>query len=346
RAARRLTRAAAIFLGCALSFLAQVSPTGAAAPSGARITDDLYGTHFVSPDEGWAVGTFGAIFRTHDGGRTWRPQVSHTSEQLFSIDFADPANGWTVGGSGLILHTQDGGETWQIQNSGTDHHLFKVTALDPQHAWAVGDWGTMLATQDGGKTWENRSLSRDVILYGQSWPDATHSWVVGEGGVILVTTDGGQTWTDQTSGVEKTLFGVFFADTQRGWATGIDGLLLHTTDGGQTWQLQRGKAEVGELEQVGVAEALGNAGLYAVAVDGKIGYAVGDIGTVFVTTDGGETWRRVEMPGESSFKWMRDVSLVTGARGLLVGANGTVIRVAGARILAPEKGTDAPTTSH
>src|SRR5262249_21647890 len=43
-AARRLTRAAAIFLGCALSFLAQVSPTGAAAPSGARITDDLYGT--------------------------------------------------------------------------------------------------------------------------------------------------------------------------------------------------------------------------------------------------------------------------------------------------------------
>jgi photosystem II stability/assembly factor-like uncharacterized protein len=122
--------------------------------------------------------------------------------------------------------------------------------------------------------------------------------------------------------------------------------LLHTEDGGQTWQLQRGKAEVGSLEQVGVAEALDNASLYAVAVVGNIGYAVGDIGTVFVSTDGGQTWRRMEVPGKSNYKWLRDVSLIKGDHGLLVGANGTAVRVAGDKIEIVEKETNAPAPSH
>jgi len=142
------------------------------------------------------------------------------------------------------------------------------------------------------------------------------------------------------------LFGVFFADTQRGWAVGLDGLLLRTEDGGQTWQLQRGKAEVGELEQVGFAEVMGNASLYAVAVAGNIGYAVGDVGTVFTTTDGGATWQRVEVPGEANFKWIRDVSLVSGTHGILVGAHGTAVRVAGGQIAAPEKESHASETPH
>jgi photosystem II stability/assembly factor-like uncharacterized protein len=129
-----------------------LSAVPAAPRDGVRITDNLFGTHFADAENGWAVGAFGTIFRTRDGGNSWRPQVSHTTEQLFSIDFADAEHGWIAGRSGMILHTDDGGETWRAQKSGSDRHLFAITAIDPQRAWAVGDWGVILATYDGGAT--------------------------------------------------------------------------------------------------------------------------------------------------------------------------------------------------
>src|SRR5262245_37639338 len=83
------------------------------------VHDNLYGTKFISAQEGWIVGAFGVIYQTTDGGKTWKPQDSHTVEQLFSVDFADAKRGWIVGRSGIILGTSDGGATWTRQNSGT-----------------------------------------------------------------------------------------------------------------------------------------------------------------------------------------------------------------------------------
>lgn len=300
---------------------------------GGRVIDNLYGTYFTSAQEGWAVGGFGSIFHTQDGAKTWRPQVSNTTEQLFGVSFANAQNGWAVGRVGTVLHTGNGGAKWDRQTTGNDKHLFNVTALDDKRAWAVGDWGAMITTTDGGQTWKDRSLDRDVILYSQSWPDAEHGWTVGEMGAILATADGGQSWQDQPSGIEKTLFGVHFVDAKRGWACGLDGIILHTEDGGSSWQAQRGNLEVGALEQVGVAEALENASLYDIAIDGKLGYAVGDIGSVFISDDGGQSWKRKEVSGETKLGWIRAVSLVSGStHAMLVGANGLAIHLDGDRV--------------
>lgn len=340
-AAAFLAGAAILLTLCVSARQASATPQG-----GMQLTDNLYGTHFINADEGWAVGAFGSIAHTRDGGHSWRPQVSHTVEQLFSVSFGDATHGWIAGRSGIILHTTDAGESWQAQTSGTDRHLFKLTALDAQDAWAIGDWGTVIATHDGGKTWENHSLDRDVILNGMAWPDPQHGWIVGEGGTILVTSDAGATWTDQPSGVEKTLYGACFIDTQHGWAVGLDGLVLNTTNGGQTWHVQRGNAEVGALEQVGFAEALGNPSLYDIAVVGNYGYAVGDIGAVFSSEDGGKTWQPRQMPAAWRLRWIRSVSLVSGTHGAFVGANGLAVRIAGDRVEVSEKEEHAPEMAH
>jgi photosystem II stability/assembly factor-like uncharacterized protein len=342
-AARWISSLAVILL--ALCTVVRARAAAAAPHAGVRITDSLYDTHFISEKDGWAVGAFGTIVSTHDGGDSWRPQMSHTVENLFGIDFADPQHGWIVGRSGTVLHTNDGGETWEKQPTGIDRHLFKVKALDPQRAWVVGDWGAILATHDGGKTWENHTLERDVILYDEAWPDAQHGWIVGETGAIVITSDGGNTWTTQPSGVEKTLNGVFFADLQHGWAVGIDGLILRTVDSGQTWQLQHGNTEVGTLEQVGLKEAFDNPCLYDVSVMGNYGYAVGDIGAVFVSVDAGNTWQRKNMPSEWSLRWIRSVSLVSGTHGAFVGANGLVGRIVGDQVKLPEKEDHATQTT-
>ncbi len=300
-----------------------------------RVVDNLYGTAFVSPDEGWAVGAFGSIYHTTDGGKNWRLQHAGTLEQLFGVAFANREVGWVVGRTGIVLHTRDGGKTWSKQAT-LGKHLFHVSALDEKVAWAVGDWGAMVVTRDGGTTWQDRSMERDVILYAQSWPDSFHGWVVGETGVVLRTTDGGDTWEELDTGVGKTLFGVHFADTQRGWACGLDGLILRTNDGGKNWEIIRGNPEISGLEQVGVAEQLENASLYDIVVHGRTGVAVGDIGTIFLSNDGGHTWQRKQVPGEWKLGWIRSVALVANGAGMIVGAGGLTVRIDGQRLILAE----------
>jgi photosystem II stability/assembly factor-like uncharacterized protein len=342
RTARWVVCAATLAALCTLGVC-----TAAAAPhAGVRIIDNLYDTKYVTAEDAWAVGAFGTIMHTKDGGKSWRPQNSHTTEHLYSVDFSDALHGWIAGRSGLVLHTTDGGDTWQEQPSGSERHFFKVKAIDQQRAWLVGDWGAIFTTNDGGKTWENRSLTRDVILNSEAWPDAQHGWIVGEAGTIVATTDGGATWADQKSGVEKTLFGVTFTDAQHGWAVGLDGLILHTVDGGQTWQAQHGDTTVGALEQVGFAEALDNPSLYDVAVAGQLGYAVGDIGCIYMTEDGGNTWQRKKFSGDWSLHWIRAISLVKGTHGGFVGADGMAMRIEGTQIEPPEKEEHAAETVH
>src|SRR6185295_7318408 len=114
-----------------------------------------------------------------------------------------------------------------------------------------------------------------------------------------------------------------FPDVQHGWAVGLDGLLMRTSDGGATWEAVRGNPAVGSLEAMGFLEALKGAGLYSIAVEGDYGLAVGDLGMILVSNDGGATWKQQEdVPEEWRLRWVRGVSLAKGKNGVLVGAHG------------------------
>jgi photosystem II stability/assembly factor-like uncharacterized protein len=316
------------------------------APSTTGLKDNLYGTAFVDQNTGWAVGAFGTIFRTGDGGATWQAQVSQTTQQIFDVNFVDGQHGWAVGESGLILYTADGGETWTAQSSGIDKHLFSVDFVDAQTGVAVGDWGAVLTTADGGRTWENHALPDDIILNDVSMVDRTRGWIAAELGTVYTTSDGGRTWTKQATGVEKTLFGVYFADAQRGWLVGIDALILRTEDGGQSWTVLNGSTEIRELEQVGFSSAYENPSLYAVQVVGDLGVAVGEAGAVFLSADGGRTWARRPSPPQGGPKWFRAVSLVPGTHGAIVGAEGQHLRVVDGRIGQADGGERAAEALH
>ncbi len=58
------------------------------------------------------VGDKGKIFRTTDGGTTWKRQNSGTTKTLYTVNFADSLNGWAASDSGFIIHTGNGGYSW------------------------------------------------------------------------------------------------------------------------------------------------------------------------------------------------------------------------------------------
>ena len=69
----------------------------------------LQGVSFTEASTGTAVGVFGTILRTTDGGSTWTAQDSGTTNRLLGVSFTDASTGTAVGSGGTILRTTDGG---------------------------------------------------------------------------------------------------------------------------------------------------------------------------------------------------------------------------------------------
>ena len=109
---------------------APVGPPGGAVPLGFQVSD----LTFVSPDEGWALGTATctkkpctSMVRTTDGGKTWRGIPAPvaglqgvdgcTSACVDGVRFANPLIGY-VFGADVLYETSDGGAHWADVSGG------------------------------------------------------------------------------------------------------------------------------------------------------------------------------------------------------------------------------------
>ena len=152
----------------------------------------LNGVSFTDPNNGTAVGDYGVILRTTNGGLNWISQTSGTSWQLWGVSFTDANTGTAVGDAGIILRTTNGGATWALQSSGIQNTLYGgVSFTDINNGTAVGSEGTIIRTTDGGTTWNLQASGTTNTLFGVSFTDAYNGTVVGENGIILRTTNGG-----------------------------------------------------------------------------------------------------------------------------------------------------------
>ena len=96
-------------VGLALTAFVVASAAGkiAAAPEpGDRVRDNLYGTKFVTAQEGWAVGAEGTIIHTVDAGLHWTSERSETQHPLERVFFTDKSRGWAVGFGGTVVSYQ------------------------------------------------------------------------------------------------------------------------------------------------------------------------------------------------------------------------------------------------
>ncbi len=273
-----------------------------AAPGGWSFGDTLgvsipfNGLSFVNPSEGWITGASGVIVHTSDAGKTWVAQTSGTTHWLQSVSFVDSSHGWIAGNNGTILTTSDGGQTWTPQDSGVKFDLYTVTFLNAQEGWVGGFAGTLLHTTNGGETWIRVSTDSAQwimnIFFLKS--NAKYGWAVGQDGLVLATKDGGQTWEKKNNSIAKDLYGVFFTDANNGWAVGTHGVIQFTANGGDTWTIQNGLGR-GLMGRGVEGDERELNDLHAVAfLDAKTGYAVGVMGMVLKTVDGGNHWTFVK----------------------------------------------------
>ncbi len=75
----------------------------------------LNSIQYVNSQECWSVGTGGLIFESKDGGGSWNPVASGTTQNLLSVKFVNDQVGWIVGDNNTILMTTNEGKSWITQ---------------------------------------------------------------------------------------------------------------------------------------------------------------------------------------------------------------------------------------
>jgi hypothetical protein len=106
--------------------------------------ENLYAVSFYDERVGYAVGAGGIIFKTEDGGATWKDNESPVRSNLFAVAVIGKNEAIAVGELGTVVVTEDGGATWHLQSNITGKVLQSIAYLGGTNLWVAGRGGTIL----------------------------------------------------------------------------------------------------------------------------------------------------------------------------------------------------------
>ena len=191
---------------------------------------------------GLAVGNYGLMIETKDGGVKWDTLPAKTALGLLGVKRAGDHQ-VVVGQQGFVM-TRTGDAEWQGVKSGLDKRLLNVDMNEAGLTIAVGEFGYVARSKDFGATWQPLAVTwsdfnnegYEPHLYGVVVTAEGAVMVSGEFGLILRSEDGGDTWKLVNKG-DASVFAMAMArdGSNTGYAAGQEGLLLKTSDGGLTW---------------------------------------------------------------------------------------------------------------
>lgn len=258
---------------------------------------------FIDANVGWVAGgasqpythaTRGVLLHTRDGGRTWQRDATLLLPALKQVRFFNGVHGWAISESSAlfpsgVVTTDNGGRTWSSLSAPAPQAWLAADFLDPHTGSVAGRLGALaLVRRHALEPSQTPSLGLRG-LHRLRLVGPTGGWLVGDGNTVLTTADLGRSW-QTPEGDHAAVVGDEFdwrALEVRGsmlWIAGAPGTrVLHSPDGGRAWQA------------FGTGHVLPICDLCF--VDERQGWAVGALGTILATDDGGHTWKRQRAGG-------------------------------------------------
>lgn len=264
-----------------------------------------------------SVGYGDGIYKSLDGGATWKKMGLENSEHIAKI-VVDPRDSkvvyvaaqgplWSAGGDRGLFKTVDGGETWENVKPISEHTGMTDLLMDPRnpdvliaaayqrrrHVWTLingGPESALYKSTDAGKTWRqlktglpSANLGRIGLAQSSVDPDVVYAIVeAAEGGGFFRSTDGGETWKKRSgyvSGSPQYYQEIITDPHDVDRIYSMDTWMQVSHDGGATWQ------EVGER-----AKHVDNHAMWIDPTDPSHLLAGCD-GGLYETWDRGENWK-------------------------------------------------------
>jgi len=266
-------------------------------PQHSPVRCSVRSVYFLNQRTGWAVGGFshrythvtsGIVLRTDDGGAHWVEWHRNPLPSLSKIEFFNMQQGYAIGGTSAIypqglLLTNDGGRSWTAPQDDQPYRWLDGDFRDPAHGSLSAAGGVAATVRKGAFLPAEVTASTGGTLRSINLNEENVGYAVGDDGKLFATRDGGLHWQPNNSPFFDRLPTSFSPRTVTSqgpliWIAGSPGTrILHSPDGGGHWEFQE------------TGQSLPLHDLHF--VDQQNGWAVGAMGTILATKDGGKTWK-------------------------------------------------------
>lgn len=251
--------------------------------------DDVMACYYASDGKIWVVGWAGKIAYSSDFGANWTAQASGITDQIYSVSMNSAGVGFCTVNNGSpdqakLLTTTDFGTNWAIQNLTitANPHIYKVRQYGSTVVLAGGS-GYIGVSTDNGANWTHHNGAggsstnmQDIVL------DGNTGYAGGWNGVLLKTTTAWATFETVTNDFGLYFEGLNILPNGNIITAGWNGAIAISADQGVTWTDK-------------VMSALDI--FSAKAVDTDTWYLAGDKGYLLKTTDAGQSFTRLHIPG-------------------------------------------------
>ena len=159
------------------------------------VVEPLLDVWFADEQRGIAIGAFGRVLTTEDGGDSWQAGSIDDREPHANAIAQGPEQALYIAAEfGTLFRSIDLGRSWTalpVPNGGS---LFGILALGDGSLLAHGLGGRLLRSTDGGLGWaEIETGSADTLVAGLLRHDGT-VLLGGLRGTLLISRDGGRTF--------------------------------------------------------------------------------------------------------------------------------------------------------
>ncbi|WP_258105649.1 YCF48-related protein [Marinoscillum sp. MHG1-6] len=286
---------------------------------------------FRTETEGFLLGDYSQILKTTDGGATWNSIYAGTS--VFFQDF-QLINDSTLIASGFyyenagdnkqskVLKSMDNGDTWQVISTLPNKKFYSQWFFDDEVGLLSGFDG-IYKTSDSGTSWDlvaeiNSGKDNKLFFVDDSTGFAAN------GTILLKSDDQGQTWTSYQE-FENEIHSIHFFNQNKG-VIGSVGKVYQTSDGGNSWKEDSIVSNLSVLSIDFISDSTGYmVSTYTGPVPLYMGFVV--YTAISRTTDGGDHWESVMIPGE-----LYSIDFISESNGYISGGGNLIMNYKGGAI--------------
>lgn len=251
---------------------------------------------FIDNNTGFIVGSnelppqnSGRIDMTTNGGVNWNTLLFQNATSFNEIYFPNNQVGWTIGyhynGSSTLALvyklTRNGVLTQQVRSYLNDRYFNCLYFLDSNNGFCLSSH-LLYKTTNSGNNWSWIPYNENTYPNSTAFLSQTVGMTIGDNtptGNIIKTNNGGLNWQTVFSSDTVQMYQIKMINNNIGFVVGskringqYKGIIIKTLNGGNTWNTQK----------------ITDNGLQSVFfLDENLGYACGDNGKLWKTTDGG-----------------------------------------------------------